>query len=179
MIREFQEPKGLTKDTPALPCDYPLVSREEAERGSEALMVAILKAKGHPIPERPKRQYPPQLSVFREAVRLPEPCPHCGAPTKPSAVMVAHIQHTVASYYGIEPGAMKSAQRGFEVSRPRQVAMYLSSVLTPKSLPEIGRRFGGRDHTTVIHAIKAVKARMASDAEVLLDVEVLKERLGA
>ena len=57
---------------------------------------------------------------------------------------------------------MTSARRAREVARPRQVAMYLSKRLTPRSLPEIGRRFGGRDHTTVIHAIKRIKDSCAS-----------------
>jgi hypothetical protein len=179
MIAEYQEPKGLSKDTPPINSDYPLVSREAAERGSEMLMEAILLAKGLPIPAKPQRIVVPQLRLVRQAAYTPSACRHCGAPSHPSALMIAHIQHTVASYYGLEPQSMTSAQRGRDMARPRQVAMYLASILTPKSLPDIGRRFGGRDHTTVIYAIKAVKARMDSDAEILLDVEVLKERLAA
>ena len=60
---------------------------------------------------------------------------------------------------------MTSARRAREVARPRQVAMYLSKQLTPKSLPDIGRRFGGRDHTTVIHAVRQIEKLRASDAE--------------
>lgn len=55
--------------------------------------------------------------------------------------------------------------------------MFLASELTPKSLPDIGRRFGGRDHTTVIYAIKAVKGRIAADPEIAADVAALREKL--
>jgi hypothetical protein len=179
MIAAHLEPKGLSPDAEALPCDYPLVSKEEAERGSRRLLEAIFRTVGldaPPVVEKPK---PPQLKLItREAAHIPSACPFCGAPEKPQHALIAHIQHTVASYYGLEPITMKSARRSLDISRPRQVAMYLSAKLTPRSLPEIGRRFGGRDHTTVLHAIRAVEKRMAQDVEVMLDVEVLRERLG-
>lgn len=103
-------------------------------------------------------------------------CPLCGAPTKP-LLMVAHIQATVAAYYRIPVREMTSARRHKEVSHPRQVAMYLAYETTPKSLPDIGHRFGNRDHTTVIHAIRAVQRRMIEDAEIAEDVRILRERL--
>lgn len=111
----------------------------------------------------------------RDAVYAPDLCPHCGAPSAPR-LLVAHIQATVAAYYGIAAHYMKSAQRGVDVSRPRQVAMFLAAELTPKSLPDIGRCFC-RDHTTVMHAIKAVKVRMAKDVELAMDVGYLRARL--
>jgi hypothetical protein len=110
-----------------------------------------------------------------EVARAPDLCPHCGAPAAPMLI-VAHIQATVAAYYRIDVRYMKSAQRGFDVSHPRQVAMYLAAEMTDKSLPNIGRCFS-RDHTTVIHAIRAVKRRMASDPELALDVGYLQGRL--
>lgn len=172
MIAEHLEPKGLSKDTPALASfAQARDNRENAERGSAMLRDALRLAMGlTPMPEAP---------IVRALAHVPKACPHCGAPKSPSPAMIAHIQHTVASYYGIEPRAMISAQRGHEIAHPRQLAMYLASILTPKSLPEIGRRFGNRDHTTVIYAIKAVRRRMLTDAEILLDVEVLRERLAA
>lgn len=111
-----------------------------------------------------------------EAVHAPEACPHCGAPAKPR-LMVAHIQATVAAYYRIPIRYMTSDHRDWEVSHPRQVAMYLACELTPKSYPDIGRRFGNRDHTTVLHARKAVKKRMSADLELAEDVQALRERL--
>jgi chromosomal replication initiator protein len=100
----------------------------------------------------------------------------CGAPAHPR-LLVAHIQATVAAYYNIPLAEMYSPHRNKEFAHPRQIAMYLSREMTPRSLPEIGRRFGKRDHTTVIHAIRAVKNRIAEDRETELDVEVLRERL--
>lgn len=78
---------------------------------------------------------------------------------------VADIQRAVAKHYKIAPIDMVSSRRSREVAWPRQTAMYLAAKLTPQSLPAIGRRFGNRDHTTVIHAIKAVEHRIATDPE--------------
>jgi chromosomal replication initiator protein len=107
---------------------------------------------------------------------LPAVCPMCGAPADPR-MMVAHVQAVVAAYFEMPIAEMYSARRCWAYSHPRQIAMFLSRELTPKSLPDIGRRFGNRDHTTVMHAIRAVRNRMESDREVALDVEVLRERL--
>ena len=143
----------------------------KAKRGSRLLRDAILRAKG--IAPPPETCLAPVI-----AVEPPPPsCPHCGAPSRPNPMMVAHIQHTVAAYYGFHPSLMVSAQRPARIARPRQIAMFLSSRLTPKSLPEIGRRFGGRDHTTVMHAIRAVKERIELDSDVAADVALLMARL--
>lgn len=90
---------------------------------------------------------------------------------------IGRIQATVCSSYGITPFILKSAVRWRKVARPRQVAMYLVRELTGHSLPNIGRHFGNRDHTTVIHAIKAVEERMASDPSYRADVEALRAAL--
>lgn len=116
--------------------------------------------------------------IEQAEVLTPHMCPSCGAPLS-QRLMVTHIQALVAAYYKIPVFEMTSNRRAREVSRPRQVAMYLSKQLTPKSLPDIGRRFGGRDHTTVIHAIKVVQRLMLADAEIEADVVALRERLAA
>jgi chromosomal replication initiator protein len=72
---------------------------------------------------------------------------------------------------------MTSARRAREVARPRQVAMYLSKQLTPKSLPDIGRRFGGRDHTTVLHAVRKIEKAIGEDNALSDEVELLKRML--
>jgi len=72
---------------------------------------------------------------------------------------------------------MHSARRARTVARPRQVAMYLSKQLTPRSLPEIGRKFGGRDHTTVMHAVKKVEELCSEDRSFAEDVELLRRML--
>ena len=77
-------------------------------------------------------------------------------------ISIDEIQTQVAEHYRIRKAEMTSARRAREVARPRQVAMYLSKQLTPKSLPDIGRRFGGRDHTTVIHAVKQIERLRAA-----------------
>ena len=79
-------------------------------------------------------------------------------------ISLATIQQCTARRFDIPMREMVSARRHRSVARPRQVAMYLSRELTPRSLPEIGRRFGGRDHTTVIHAIERIEALRADDA---------------
>lgn len=87
------------------------------------------------------------------------------------------IQQRVAKYYGIRLQDMVSHRRPREIAHPRQVAMYLSERLTPHSLPAIGRRFGGRDHTTVIHAMKAVQKRREADESLDRDIDALTNGL--
>ncbi len=92
-------------------------------------------------------------------------------------VTIDEIQRKVADYYTIKLGDLLSARRAREVARPRQVAMYLAKKLTPRSLPEIGRRFGGRDHTTVMHAVKRIDELRAADRELDSDVAALTRLL--
>jgi chromosomal replication initiator protein len=79
-------------------------------------------------------------------------------------VSIENIQKTVAEYYKIRTSEMLSAKRNRSVARPRQVAMALAKELTKHSLPEIGRAFGGRDHTTVLHAVRTIKTLKDGDA---------------
>ncbi len=90
---------------------------------------------------------------------------------------IDEIQRRVADYYNLKPSDMVSARRAREVARPRQVAMYLAKRLTPRSLPEIGRRFGGRDHTTVMHAVKRIDELRVADRELDADVTRLTKML--
>ena len=92
-------------------------------------------------------------------------------------VTIEEIQKRVAEHFNIKVSDMHSARRSRGVARPRQVAMYLSKLLTPRSLPEIGRKFGGRDHTTVMHAVRRVEELRASDASFAEDVELLRRML--
>jgi len=92
-------------------------------------------------------------------------------------VTIEEIQKRVAEHFNIKVSDMHSARRSRGVARPRQVAMYLSKVLTPRSLPEIGRKFGGRDHTTVMHAVRRVEELRASDSSFAEDVELLRRML--
>jgi chromosomal replication initiator protein len=92
-------------------------------------------------------------------------------------VTIEEIQRRVAEHFNIKQADMQSPRRARQVARPRQVAMYLAKQLTTRSLPEIGRKFGGRDHTTVMHAVKKVEELCAADAAFLEDVELLKRML--
>ena len=92
-------------------------------------------------------------------------------------VTIEEIQKKVAEHYNIRLADMSSARRARAVARPRQVAMYLSKQLTSRSLPEIGRKFGDRDHTTVMHAVRKVEELCATDPTFSEDVELLRRML--
>jgi len=92
-------------------------------------------------------------------------------------VTIEEIQRKVAEHYNIRLTDMSSARRARNVARPRQVAMYLAKQLTSRSLPEIGRRFGNRDHTTVMHAVSRVAELMQADSTFAEDVELLRRML--
>jgi chromosomal replication initiator protein len=92
-------------------------------------------------------------------------------------VTIEEIQKRVAEHFNIRLADMHSARRARAVARPRQVAMYLAKQLTARSLPEIGRKFGGRDHTTVMHAVRKVDELRATDSSFNEDVELLKRML--
>ena len=92
-------------------------------------------------------------------------------------VTIEDIQKRVAEYFSIKISDMQSARRSQNVARPRQVAMYLSKLLTSRSLPDIGRKFGGRDHTTVLHAVRKVEQLLNEDREFSEDLQILKRTL--
>ena len=92
-------------------------------------------------------------------------------------VTIDEIIRKVTDHYGVNLTDMLSARRSRSIARPRQVAMYLSKKLTSKSLPEIGRRFGKRDHTTVIHAVKKIEELQSIDNQIANDLEVLRRML--
>jgi chromosomal replication initiator protein len=92
-------------------------------------------------------------------------------------ITIEEIQKRVAEHYNIRSSDKHSAQRVRAVGRPRQVAMYLSKQLTARSLPEIGRKFGGRGHTTVMHAVKKVEELRSIDASFAEDIDLLRRML--
>jgi chromosomal replication initiator protein len=105
--------------------------------------------------------------AIRDLVRTPEP----------KRVKIEDIQKLVATHFNVSRADILSSRRTASVVRPRQIAMYLSKVLTPRSLPEIGRRFGGRDHTTVLHAVRKITGLVAADAALSEEIELLKRML--
>jgi chromosomal replication initiator protein len=92
-------------------------------------------------------------------------------------ISVENIQKTVADFYSIKVADMYSKKRPANIARPRQIAMYLAKELTQKSLPEIGELFGGRDHTTVLHAVRKIAAERGTDAQLNHELHVLEQTL--
>ena len=92
-------------------------------------------------------------------------------------VTIEEIQKKVAEHFNIRITDMHSPRRSRSVARPRQVAMYLAKSITSRSLPEIGRKFGGRDHTTVMHAVRKIEELKSTDSIFNDDVELLKRML--
>jgi chromosomal replication initiator protein len=105
--------------------------------------------------------------AIRDLVRTPEP----------KKVKIEDIQKLVASHFNVSRADILSARRTASVVRPRQIAMYLAKLLTPRSLPEIGRRFGGRDHTTVLHAVRKITGLVTADGTLTEEIELLKRML--
>lgn len=96
---------------------------------------------------------------------------------EPKRVKIEDIQKLVASRYNVSRSDILSERRTAAVVKPRQIAMYLAKVLTLRSLPEIGRRFGGRDHTTVLHAVRKIEKALHEDTALSDEVELLKRML--
>ncbi len=97
--------------------------------------------------------------------------------SEPKRVKIEDIQKLVASHFNVTRADILSSRRTANVVRPRQIAMYLSKVLTLRSLPEIGRRFGGRDHTTVLHAVRKIEDMTTKDPPLSDEIELLKRML--
>jgi chromosomal replication initiator protein len=91
---------------------------------------------------------------------------------------VDEIQRKVSDHYNIRLSDLVGPKRVRTFARPRQVAMYLCKHLTQRSLPEIGRKFGGRDHTTIMHGIKRIESLIDTDPQIAEDVSLLRRSLG-
>jgi chromosomal replication initiator protein len=96
---------------------------------------------------------------------------------EPKRVKIEDIQKLVANHYSVSRADILSSRRTAVVVKPRQVAMFLAKTLTMRSLPEIGRRFGGRDHTTVLHAVRKIEALSANDTTLRDEIDLLKRML--
>lgn len=117
--------------------------------------------------------------AFSSRVEMPTASVGYPPPVRPQLPpTVAHIQQTVADYYRLTRADLISERRARYVARPRQVAMWLCRQLTMRSMPDIGRRFGGRDHTTVLHANRRIEALKLEDARLDRDCELLTVALG-
>ncbi len=96
---------------------------------------------------------------------------------EPKKVRIEDIQRLVANHFNVSKADILSSRRTAAVVRPRQIAMYLSKALTLRSLPEIGRRFGGRDHTTVLHAVRKIEGLSGKDMGLAGEIDLLKRML--
>ncbi|EJF76164.1 chromosomal replication initiator protein DnaA [Bartonella birtlesii] len=110
--------------------------------------------------------------------RIDELLGHLTRSGEPKRIRIEEIQRTVARHYNVSKQDLLSNRRTRTVVKPRQVAMYLAKMLTPRSLPEIGRRFGGRDHTTVLHAVRKIEDLICGDQTLAKELELLKRLIG-
>ena len=94
-------------------------------------------------------------------------------------VTIEEIQRKVSEHYNIRLSDLIGPRRVRTIARPRQVAMWLAKQLTTRSLPEIGRRFGGRDHTTVMHGVRKIEELKIQDSQIAEDLELLRRALEA
>jgi len=124
-------------------------------------LLAHNKLTGHPV----------TLDMAERAVR------DLVRPQEPKRVKIEDIQRIVARQYNVSRADLLSSRRTANVVRPRQIAMYLAKTLTLRSLPEIGRRFGGRDHTTVLHAVRKIESLVGNDNVLAEEIELLKRLL--
>ncbi|KRR21887.1 helix-turn-helix domain-containing protein [Bradyrhizobium retamae] len=126
----------------------------------EAAPKAVAAQVDPPVAEVLSPDFPPlQLSPMKK------PWFKIEGVTAPAPLRVSQIQEVVCAAYGVNMNDMTSARRTAKLVLPRQVAMYLAKVMTGRSLPEIGRRFGGRDHTTVLHAVRKIEAIVDFNAD--------------
>lgn len=117
-----------------------------------------------------RQSFEPNLSIDR----VDELLGHLTRAGEPKRIRIEEIQRIVARHYNVSKQDLLSNRRTRTIVKPRQVAMYLAKMLTPRSLPEIGRRFGGRDHTTVLHAVRKIEDLVGADQKLAQELELLK-----
>jgi chromosomal replication initiator protein len=117
-----------------------------------------------------RRSFEPNLTVER----VDELLAHLVGSGEPRRVRIEDIQRVVARHYNVSRQELVSNRRTRVIVKPRQIAMYLAKTLTPRSFPEIGRRFGGRDHTTVLHAVRKIEELISGDTKLSHEIELLK-----
>lgn len=117
-----------------------------------------------------RQSFEPNLSIDR----VDELLGHLTRVGEPKRIRIEEIQRIVTRHYNVSKQDLLSNRRTRTIVKPRQVAMYLAKMLTPRSLPEIGRRFGGRDHTTVLHAVRKIEDLVGADGKLAQELELLK-----
>jgi len=119
-----------------------------------------------------RHSFEPEISS--NIARVDELLGHLTQKGEPKRIRIEEIQRVVARHFNVSKQDLLSNRRTRSIVRPRQVAMYLAKMMTLRSLPEIGRRFGGRDHTTVLHAVRKIEDIMAGDGKLAQELELLK-----
>lgn len=117
-----------------------------------------------------RRSFEPNLTLDRVDQLLG----HLVNAGEPKRVRIEDIQRVVSRHYNVSRQELVSDRRTRVIVKPRQIAMYLAKTMTPRSFPEIGRRFGGRDHTTVLHAVRKIEELINSDTKLGHEIELLK-----
>jgi chromosomal replication initiator protein len=117
-----------------------------------------------------RQSFEPQITIDR----IDDILRHMYRSGEPKRPRIEDIQRIVARHYNVSKTELLSNRRTRTIVKPRQVAMYLAKVMTPRSLPEIGRRFGGRDHTTVLHAVRKIEDLSGSDNSLAQELELLR-----
>jgi chromosomal replication initiator protein len=128
---------------------------------------AVNRLRAHYTPTGPSLTVETAETAIRDLIRTHEL----------KRVKIEDIQKLVASHYSVSRADILSSRRTAAVVKPRQVAMFLAKMLTLRSLPEIGRRFGGRDHTTVLHAVRKIEGLLQTDTILREELELLKRML--
>jgi hypothetical protein len=154
--------------------DTPILCLSASARSQRADVPPVVLLKPSPPPvviwaQRQIQQYQPWFEVVEEI----------DAPPKPKHPPIHLIQRTTANFYGVTVEDIIGERRMKFMVIPRQVAVYLSKTLTVRSLPEIGRRFGGRDHATILHSFKKIARLIESEDELRGQVESIKNEIGA
>jgi Bacterial dnaA protein helix-turn-helix len=162
------------------------LAREHKARVDRFNAAAVAYKAQHPQPPRPQPPPPPPPPLPPEPIP-PQPEPPSQELVRKAAWFyingetsypkIGAIQHVVALHYNITVIDLLSHRRTRQLVRPRQVAIYLAKQLTLKSLPEVGRRFNKRDHTTVLHSVRMVEKRMQHDADFSHEIDELETLL--
>lgn len=148
-------------------------TNKQTRRATEKLLSALIEHHDFRMPSPPKRV---PIYVAPETI---EPVDICVLPIAAPKITVDAIKRVVCRHYGISHTDIISPRRTLKIGRPRMVAIYLSRELTERSLPEIGRKFGNRDHTTALHSVSRVADLIMTDPTVAADVQALSAQLTA
>jgi hypothetical protein len=151
--------------------DTPIACPSASVRSRQASGLRPQPPAMQPPAERPKRTRPPVRTWFCIIDEI--------NPSLPAKLSIEDIQSAVERHCKVGHVELISARRTVDVVRPRQIAMFLAKNLTPHSLPVIGRKFGGRDHTTVLHAVRKIEALRTRDKTLAADLDAIGRAIAA